>query len=202
MKILWVIAFLVMAAVPARAADNVDAEYKALIESSYAMPEDFDFMRARELYVKRTDFRPYSTMVKMDFHSFNNMAEARNDAVVEAVTQYAFENFPLLEVHASAIPVFMKLADEEKIAYHKWAAEGVAKAMKQSGDAMSRETAMKVVNVGEEYLVARQFGDTQGQRMHQEGGKIYDVLKVKPAGKSAAVEMWFDITDVFGKGID
>jgi hypothetical protein len=200
MKILWVLAFLVVAAVPARAAD-ADAEYKALIESSYAMPADFDFMRARELYVKREGFSPYGTMVKADFQPFFRMAEQRNDAVAEQVTAYAFENFPLMEVHASAIPVFMKLADEEKIAYHKWAAEGTAKAMKASGDATSKATAMKVVNVSEEYLFARQFGDTQGQRLHQEDGRVYDVLNVKPKDGGDMMEMWFDITDVFGKGI-
>ena len=60
---------------------------------------------------------------------------------------------------------------------------------------------MKVVNVGEEYLVARQVGKTLGQKLITEDGKTYDVLTVKPKDGSANREMWFDITDVFGVGI-
>ena len=77
----------------------------------------------------------------------------------------------------------------------------VAKVLK-SGDGLTKATAFKVKNIGEEYQILRTFGLEPGVEglVTEPDGKAYDVLTAKNMKTGETVELWFDISSFFGKG--
>lgn len=64
----------------------------------------------------------------------------------------------------------------------------------------SRETAIKVGSVAEEYALIRRRGLTSsGQALIRDQGRAYDRLTVVDPGTGIEQELWFDITRFFGK---
>jgi len=188
---------------PLQAQENkADAEYRQLVELSQTMPADFDFGKVRSLYVHTSFFSPYGVDPKMDFSPFFKRQDAGDVSVVKDVDAYVAKNFALPEAHSRAMSMYKTIGNAQKSAYHEWAVRGLIKAMWASGDTASPETAMHVVTISEEYLVLRQRGERGGQRVQNVNGRVYDVLTVKPKDGSAPYDMWFDVTQIFSKGLD
>ena len=74
---------LVFVATPALAEDKADfdAQYLAMLEKAYTMPENFDFMAMRELFSKTSYFKPYSVSPSQDFKRFFEALEAKDHSL-------------------------------------------------------------------------------------------------------------------------
>jgi hypothetical protein len=181
-----VILFVILALVPVaamaqKAGSEADIEYAELVEKSYVMPAGFDFSRARELYGKVSFFRPYEALFKEDFAPLFKRVDAGDETVLPEIEKYTRTHFPFVEVHSRAFVAYNKFGKKDMAAYHEWAAKGAAAAMRAQGDARSKETALPVLNISEEYLVARQIGKVISQRLTHENERSYDVLSVQTA---------------------
>lgn len=198
------LSFMVLALIPfqARAQENqYDAQYAAMVNESRAMPEAFDFQKARDLYTKTSFFSPYGVNAKIDFQEFFKRQDSGDLSVMDEVSSYAEKNFAMPEAHTRAMVLFKKFGKPEKQNYHEWAARGLIKALRDSGDGLTPQTAIDVVNISEEYLIARQHGERGGQRIENVNNRVYDVLTVIKKDTGEKLDLWFDITDIFGKGL-
>jgi hypothetical protein len=180
--------------VPALAGAADDA-YDAMVTQAQSMPRDYDFDKLRSLYAQREGYTPYAAPTSVDFEPFFKRAEAGDKTVLADVEQYVREHFALIEAHSHAMIVARKLGDENKAVWHEWAVRGLVTAMRASGDARSQQSAPKPLVVSEEYLVARQFGDVESQRLVDGGDHhAYDVLTVKNPATGETADLWFDVT--------
>lgn len=67
-------------------------------------------------------------------------------------------------------------------------------------DGLSKETAFKVKNVHEEYVMVAKLGYPAPESQSLvggEGGKYYDVLTTKDPATGKPIDLWFDITSFF-----
>lgn len=191
---------LVFVATPALAEDKADfdAQYLAMLEKAYTMPENFDFMAMRELFSKTSYFKPYSVSPSQDFKRFFEALEAKDHSLESEMEEYIRNNFVYGQVHSRARSYYLSSGNEEKKDFHEWAAEGFLMAIVNSGKPWSRETAPKVLIVPEEYMVARNFVENvEEQRLVHHEGKVYDVLIGKSKKDGEDLELWFEITPRF-----
>lgn len=186
-----------------RASSQVEAEYKQELEESLTMQSGFDFSELRDLYVKQPDYSPYSLRPIDDFAMLNTRI-AQQPSSAEVLTQaYATKYAVSPEGQIRLMLLAVRRKDKNALAYHKWMSEGLARALFRSGDGRSAKTAYKVVSVSEEYFItSKYFRKGAGkQKLEKQAGKIYDVLYGPSSADGKTVEVWFDITELFGKGL-
>jgi hypothetical protein len=191
---------MVFSALPLSAQETPDQQYRKLYEQSKAMPADFDFNAVRALYLKTSYFKPYGTSPKMDVHNIFKKIEAGEANAVAEMEQYKFEKFVLPEMHSRYYSYALKADHQAEARYHEWALRGFLTSLYKSGDGKGAATAFKVLNVDEEYLVARRFIDKQPrQSLKNENGRVFDVLEGVSKDTGEKIYLWFDITDIFSK---
>jgi hypothetical protein len=179
------------------AADKV---YLGMIEQSKAMSSDFDFAAVRTIYPRTRFFNPYGAMPKTDVPALFKAAQTGNPTALKNLEVYKQINFPLIEMHSGYLNHYNALKNPAQAAYHDWATTGFIRALLKTGDGKSAETAYDVLNIGEEYMLARNAHiDVTGQRIENKDGRVYDVLEGTNA-LSKKTDIWFDITDIFAKG--
>lgn len=191
---------LVFVATPAFAEDKaeLDAQYIAMLESAYTMPENFDFMAMRELFAKTSFYKPYSVAPSIDFKRFFGEQDRPAAVVAKELDEYVKNNFVYGQVHSRARQFYKTKGNDQKRMFHEWAAEGFLMAIVNSGKPWSRETAPKVLIIPEEYMVARNFIESvEEQRLIHHEGKAYDVLIGKSKKDGKDLELWFEITPRF-----
>lgn len=198
-KIALFLSFLILPPPPAIAQDNTaDAQYAAMVDQSLSMPADFDFAAVRDLYKKTSIFSPYTVNARLAFEAFTKRSDAAGAGDVAA---YIKQHFALPEVHTRAMTFYKKIGDTSHEQYHAWASKGLLQALKNSGNAGSPEQAIDIINASEEYLIARQHGKIVGQRIEEINGRTYDVLTIRNEDTRKRSDLWFDITDITGKGL-
>ncbi len=184
---------------------NYDLEYQQLLEQSYSMPEGFDFEHFRDVYTKKSDYRPYRMHPVFNMRPMLIKLDEGEEAAKEArkeIEEYTRKHAALPETHSRAMSAF-KDTDKNKAKYHEWMLKGLMKALKWSGDAKSPETAIKVIHISEEYLIARWYMErkTIGQSLKNIDGQVYDVLTGKNKETGEEQSMWFNVTTVFASDL-
>lgn len=179
-------------------------EYNAMRKQSYAMPDDYDFVRLRELFKLQPDYRPYFLNPIVKFRPIYSEYKNDPEQAKPLIKEYIEKNFALGQAHSRLMSHY-KSADQnaEKEKYHAWMARGLIIAFRDSGDGKSAETAMEPLIIGEEYLAARQVIENKPkQSLENIDGRMYDVLKGKHKETGEDVELWFHVTHIFGSKID
>jgi len=190
------LSFFLFFPIPAFAQDNIDQAYLEMVQQSYQMPADFDFGKVRELYSKASFYKPYGLDPKLSFKDYFQRQKDNDPGVLDDVEKFVHTHFALPEMHSRAMSMF-KESNPEKAAYHAWATRGLMKAVYGSHKALSKDDAIKVLIISEEYLASRQVGDVKGQRIEQADGKVFDVLTVVSKKSGKEMDMWFDTTYLF-----
>lgn len=169
-------------------------EFDALLARVRKSDPNVDFDRLRRLYVRLDTYTASSGTPKEMFEALdkNDFKAARS--LAEAALA---KNYLDLDAHMVAAAACKELGDAACSSHHEYVVDGLVGAIARSGDGTSRETAMFVISVAEEYTVARGLGyRVSSQRLDQTGGHSYDVFSVvDEAGKSA--ELYFDIDAIW-----
>lgn len=183
---------------------SAEQEYAQLIEQAKTMPQDYNFVKLREVYSQLESYRPYNIQPTRDFRDIFKRLEEGDKSAIADMDAYVEKNFAIPEAHSRAMTAYKSEGNEERRAFHEWATRGLMKALYDSGDGKSAKTARKVLIVSEEYLVARQVMEqkTIGQSLANENGRIYDVLTGKNIKTGELMSLWFDVTGIFAAKMD
>ncbi|MBU0799569.1 MAG: DUF4919 domain-containing protein [Alphaproteobacteria bacterium] len=171
-----------------------DEQYYALVDQAFEMPEDFDFLKARELYVQTSFYEPFAMDPYAAFEDFMDRQRAQDSTVVREVSSYLYQHFAVPEAHLYSQSFFRRAQMPKPFKYHQWVEKGLLLAYGSTGDALSMERAMKPVVISEQYIVARKHGEVVEKRRERDGDKIYDVLLVKDPEAETVKTLWFDVT--------
>lgn len=182
------------------AVSDIDQQYLQMLEQAKSMPENYDFAAVRAIYPKTSFFNPYGTFYKKEVHELFGHLKAGQSGAEEVLNTYLRNNFPLPEVHTRYLSNYNTLGKQDLVKFHEWAAKGFMKALFDTGNGVDAARSFDVLNISEEYLIARGYiSDQPEQSLRQQDGRIYDVLTgtEKDAGKK--IDIWFDITDIWAK---
>jgi len=140
-------------------ADSADTQYHALVRESRAMPADFDFAALRALYV-RTSFysaagdAPYRDRLMEAL----TKAQAAPDIAVPEIEEIAANQAAHYKLHSYILSAShgqrLRRVDTD---WHEWMLRGLFRAILESGDGKSPQTAYAVLDKDEETLVLTSF---------------------------------------------
>jgi len=179
---------------PKSAQQLTDEAYLKMVQESYAMNADFDFEKARDLYTRTSFYEPVLANPRKSFEEYLGRLHAKSNVVAKEVQAYMYHNFALPEAHSRAAIFFRKAGMAKAVVYHDWAAKGLVKAIRSSGNATSAEKAMKVVIISEQYLVTESWGAIADKETKQVGDRVYDILSIENEETGEQRKAWFDVT--------
>ncbi len=184
--------------------DSIQNEYEAMVLNSYEMQSDYDFNRLRSLFKKLPTYKPYSLMPGFNYKKIKKASAEKPEKENEYFEKFIEKHFALPEAHEKGIAFAYKHKDKEKEAYHTWMFTGLMKSLISSGDGQRPDSAFQVLSVSEEYylLHGRIKKGTKEQTLRHIGDGHYDIISGIDSKTGVSVEYWFNITDVFEKGLD
>ena len=176
--------------------DEADAVYSELLKQAMEIDPDFDFTQLRMAYAETSLYDPY------DFGSDlleTSMIEAFNsadyDLSLELANQILNENYLQLEPHFVAFRSYEESGDEDKSIYHLYFVSGLVNSILSSGDGITPETAMVVIDIDEEYFILSVLGiDIIEQGANEIDGVMYDIFEGIDSETGNQITVYFDIT--------
>lgn len=185
------------------AANNFNSNntaYNKLVGEALKNPDATDWAALREAYTRTSHYQPYNSDDL--WKSMSHHAEiAKKQSSVEAQEEYRrfylahFANYiaqtnALKFVKDSGIPdISLDTAERAR--------KGLIKALMDSGDGRTPETAYKVIDIKEEYLILQSLKEKFKKRpVKTIGNEVYDIFD--PAGENTSLEpVHFNVTKFF-----
>lgn len=177
-----------------------DVAYNSLVAAALKNPDAADWAALRDAYTRTSNYQPYSSdgLWKAMTHHANI---AKEQSSVEAQEEYRkfylahFANYiaqqnALKMVKESGIPDISPQTAQK-------ARDGLIKALMDSGDGRTPETAYKVIDIKEEYLILQGLKAKFKKRPVKTIGKeVYDIFD--PVEENTSVEpVHFNVTKFF-----
>lgn len=168
--------------------------YEELLVRAKAADPKLDFIELRQAYTESPGYAPYG------------LDEATRDGAMEAMKAGDYpkarqlaekllsDNYLDLEGHLIGWETARRLGDSPVEQQHRFMLDGLFKAIGESGDGKSPETAWKVIAIREMYIWCQVLGaSVLDQSLLQEGGHNYDVLTVQRQGETARHKLYFNV---------
>lgn len=180
-----------------------DEAYLSMVDQSMTMPEDFDFMKLRDLYTKTSFYRQFPIGPKGDIDEIVIDAKTDQIATQKSFDAHVRHNFAVLDTHMDA-EFFIEqgpLMGEQKM--HQWASAGILEAIMRSGDGLKPKSAIQVIDTAEikwilKYIIEKnsmEISRTQPVRPLQDmEGKIYSIVDLVNYDTHKTIHMYFDVT--------
>jgi hypothetical protein len=177
--------------------NTAPGRYAALLEAAGQDINKVDFAAIREAYTQAPGYAPYALPIAMD--ELRGALQAEDWARAGFIAAELLKvDFLQTEVHGALAQVFEQGGRQDMAAWHLAFAKGLVNALMNSGDGFSFETALKVVNVREEYEVLSFLGLSAVDRkfvLHE--NRHYDVFLVRDA-KGQQAPLHFDVEVMMG----
>lgn len=195
MRILLAILFVAMCcscAFAAQANKDAQKEFDALLAKVKQSDASVDFALLRRLYSQTESYSPFGDNSKAEmFAALNNSDFDKARSLAEEALEKNYLNVDAHFVEAFACD---KLKDAQCSTHHKYVARGIIDSILKSGDGKSPETALFVISIAEEYVVARVLGfRVVSQTQEHITGHSYDVLTVVDVKTKAESKLYFNI---------
>ncbi len=174
-------------------------DFPELLEQAKKSPDKTDFNKLRSAY---TEWEGYNPAEKSDawkdlekgFYD-DNMQEAEGGLV-----NILREDYMCLRAHQYAIILYSDLNNNEKMYHHMSFFQGLLDDLLQTGDGKTSETAFKVIDIDEEYVVLPMIQRELGMRWREkksiktEKGEYVNVWVLEDEKKENTVDIYFDVT--------
>ena len=180
--------------------ETQDAQYKALVEAIKAGQSDV-FDDIRRTYVKTSHYAPYlgpelalgkSMRVSIDQQDWSACVE-HGETLLET-------NYINLDAHYGSMVCHGEQGHITESEHHKYVLTGLIRAIWSTGDGKSPETAFFSTSTHELKAFLRLNGfEPISQALSHDGGKSYDIMKVKDRQTREELTLFFDITTQWQK---
>jgi hypothetical protein len=186
-------------------ADAADVQY---FQDNAAVWQRGDLAAVRAIDFRR--FRRGSMLAtvptsdhELDMELKKGIESHDDEKVLAAARATVSQNAAYIRGHVVASNVLRKQGKNDQADIHRAFVKGMFDSIMASGDGKTKTTAFTVYSVREEYDLAMALElDVLGQALQQDGGRVYDVLTVRPDSKEKSVltrEMFFDITELYAQ---
>jgi hypothetical protein len=179
---------------------NTPDRYATLLEVASKDINKADFAAIREAYTQSPGYAPYAPPIAID--ELREALQAQDWARAGYIAAELLKvDFLQTEIHGALAQVFEQGGRQDVAAWHRAFANGLVNALMNSGDGFSFETAIKVVNVREEYEVLSLLDlSVVDRRLVLYKDRHYDVFLVRDAkGQQATIH--FDVEVMIGAAI-
>lgn len=177
-----------------------DENFLQMAQAAFEDPENTDFVALRVAYIDSEMYQPTGHYTYQKLIGRTNSATEFDDVV--RICEKLLDNNPMdLEVRMMLDYAYEQIDQYDLAAKHRTFIEGMLRAIFESGDGRSMESAWQVIAVAEEYTLLSVMGlKLESQSLLNEGDYFYDMLTVTKRvddGSAESVDLYFDITDPF-----
>lgn len=171
--------------------------YSELLAAAQADPASADFHALRMAYAQSAQYRPY-TQQKGPIAALDDALRAADlDAALGAATALLDANYLDIEAHMAAAYVYTMREAIERAAHHQAFANGLIRAILDTGTGRAPNSAFIVIDIPEEYTVMRILGlEPSGQTLINHQGQWLDRIDVRQRGAdpgAAALQIFFNV---------
>ena len=174
-------------------------KYLEMVKAARNMPENFDFKAVRELYPKTSFYSPFGEMgYKDELLKLMEKARAGDKNAAQDSIKMADHHFAHYKSHFYIMGGIASKYIADDMKFHDWAVRGVINSMMADGNGSSTTSAIKVLDVGEEYFLIKGVfkGRPAGQSVLNKDGKVFDVMAYTDTAGNKK-EVYFDVTGPF-----
>jgi hypothetical protein len=184
MRALLLVATLVLACVPATAAES----YDALLARLKGGDTTIDFQALRYAYTKTPQYDPYRNGGDVPA-AVSALRLGKFDDALAAAEKVLESNYVSIDAHIFCALVYARRGDAPKTAYHKAIFQGLRDSIARSGDGKSPATAYHVISVREEYVFLELADlEMQSQTLVQSATGPVDAMNVTdPQGNKQTI---------------
>jgi hypothetical protein len=170
---------------------------KELLQSAKLNPDETDFTKLRHAYAMSAEYRPYFPTTEEDIDDLESLIDAHKAKHFQKAITLADRllrlNYLDIDAHIIASEAYINTGDKRKAVYHFKFATHILASVYQSGDGMSYQTAFKVVNLREEYVILQFFKLTRiSQQMDYDQGHNFDVFETVDPKSNEPRRMYFN----------
>lgn len=168
--------------------------YDELLARAKAQDPTLNFTELRLAYTKTDSYSPYA----FDSETRDAAVQALKDQDYARAAQLAdkllADNYLDLEGHLLAHSAAKRQHDEAGVKQHEYMLDGLFKAITDSGDGKTAQTAWQVISVREEYIICQMMdARVLEQSLLQENGHNIDQLKVRREKDSQDRQLFFNV---------
>lgn len=157
--------------------------YAELLAAAQADPAGADFHALRMAYAQSTQYRPYTQQKGLIAALDGALRAADLDAALDATTALLNASYLDIEAHMAAAYVYTLREDIERAAHHQAFANGLIRAILDTGTGRDPDGAFIVLDIPEEYTVMRILGlEPSGQTLVNHQGQWLDRIDVRQRG--------------------
>jgi hypothetical protein len=168
--------------------------YHDLLAAAQQNPAGADFHTLRMASARSDGYAPYSHDVEAVEALGRALPVADFDAALEAIARLLDASYLDIEAHIAADYVYTRLSQPDRSAYHRGFAQGLLKAIVDTGDGRDFSTAFIVLAIPEEYTVLRMLGlRPRGQALVEHEGHWFDVIDAAHGQTGAPAKVHFNI---------
>lgn len=181
-------------------ATDPDSFYLGLVKRAQSMPADFDFAQLRMAYTQTSFYSPLGFGSKQkELIGELRKADEGDSAAKNEVAKISEQHFANFMLHSIMGGYLVSKKLDPKL--HTWAYAAIIKSILASGGGKTPESAFHVIEVGEEYLIARTVfrAKVTSQTLVSQNGHTYDKLSLERDG--GKIDVYFNI-DVAMAGYD
>ena len=168
-------------------------DFETLLDEALADPEGADFARLRAAYAETLHYLPYGRDQR-GLEALHRLIEEDRWAEALERVEALLETDPLsISLRFAYAHILEETDDEWEASHQRAVADGLLRTILRSGDGRTAETAIRVLDLREMYLVLETMGlrATRSQ-LSQVGEEWIDLVEVKgPEGERA---MYFNVT--------
>lgn len=174
---------------------SVDS-YQTLVTKVKNGDTHIDFGALRIAYTQTSQYNPYGKdeNVPLMFEALNRQEFSKAIQYAQSVLE---KNYVDIDAHYVLLSAYGETGNNERSEFHRSVAMGLIDSI-ATGDGSSPETALKVINVREEYIMLNIAGlEMQKQTLQQFNDKNYDVFDVINRESGQTFTLYFDVSIPF-----
>lgn len=179
---------------PAEGNKDPDQNYAMLLTHAKADPEKADFGQLRLSFAASSHYEPYP--LDVEENKAINAAMEKGDfaGALRGVDKLLDKDYVNIEAHFLAASLCRKLGDQNRLDFHHKFLGGLIGSILKSGNGESYDSAFRVIDVREEYVILQMLKLKDGrQSLRSQDGHEFDVFTFEGNAKEKARTVYFNI---------
>ena len=173
---------------------NSDSLYIELVSQMENGEKDIDFTELRMAYANSSYYQPYGEDIEVDRSMRKAYSAGNYNTAIRHAKKIHEDNFLDIDSHIYCSMAYEKLNNDERSDYHRYIALGLLRSVAESGDGKTKESALIVISVAEEYAYLDMMGlKMKQQSLIEENGHEYDMLETEDIETGDKIVLYFNV---------
>ncbi|MDH4226259.1 MAG: DUF4919 domain-containing protein [Deltaproteobacteria bacterium] len=171
-----------------------EKSYDDYVKDLKAGNTEIDYLAFRVSYTKTGFYKPYALTSEIVNLAFDALDNGKYDVALDVASGLLETNYTDMDGHYIAVLAYRGKGDEKLARFHMRIFGGLVDSITSSGDGLTKDTAMIVINVHEEYIWFSVNGfKPQKQQLVNKDGHSFDLMTVTDEKSGEKKDLYFNV---------